>query len=186
MQFNGKVQGEGGFDMSSESDRVLVAQMVIKMADINSPCKPFDLHRQWTDRICAEFYAQGDEEKRLGMSVSPYMDRNEPQVAKLQDSFIAHIVSPLTLAMNEAGMLPIMSGYDEPELLRFLKQNHQTWLAELNAQDTNEVDEKQLNVKLDEDATSQLSSAGSQQSVGVEDQHEMTTIQEKEEDEEYL
>lgn len=58
MQFNGKVQGEGGLDLSSESDRVLMAQMVIKMADINSPCKPYDLHRQWTDRICAEFYAQ--------------------------------------------------------------------------------------------------------------------------------
>lgn len=75
--------------------------MVIKMADINSPCKPYSLHRQWTDRICEEFYLQGDEEKRRGMPITPYMDREDPQVAKLQDSFIAHVVSPLAVAMNE-------------------------------------------------------------------------------------
>lgn len=81
---------------------------------------------------------QGDEEKRRGMAVSPYMDRDDPAVAKLQDSFIAHIVSPLAVALNEAGLLPILPGLEEPELIINLKHNHQKWLRELETQMVNE------------------------------------------------
>lgn len=37
---------------------MLVMKMVIKMADINTPTKSFDLHRTWTMRITEEFYQQ--------------------------------------------------------------------------------------------------------------------------------
>lgn len=130
MQFNDKA---ADMDLSNEADRVLVAQTLIKFADINSPAKPYQLHRQWTERICQEFYEQGDEEKNRKMAVSPYMDRNEPDVAKLQDSFIAHIVNPLAVALNEAGLLPILPGLEEPELIINLKHNHQKWLLEIEA-----------------------------------------------------
>jgi len=36
----------------------MAINMIIKMADINGPCKPKDLHLQWTDRITEEFYEQ--------------------------------------------------------------------------------------------------------------------------------
>uniref|UniRef100_A0AC35G4E8 Phosphodiesterase n=2 Tax=Panagrolaimus sp. PS1159 TaxID=55785 RepID=A0AC35G4E8_9BILA len=130
MQFNDKA---ADMDLTNEADRVLMAQTLIKFADINSPAKPYQLHRQWTERICQEFYEQGDEEKRRRMAVSPYMDRNEPDVAKLQDSFIAHIVNPLAVALNEAGLLPILPGLEEPELIINLKHNHQKWLLEIEA-----------------------------------------------------
>lgn len=68
------------------------------------------------------------------MAVSPYMDREDPAVAKLQDSFISHIVSPLAVALNEAGLLPILPGLEEPELIINLKHNHQKWLNELEGQ----------------------------------------------------
>lgn len=55
MQFNEKASD---MDLTNESDRVLISQMLIKFADINSPSKPYPLHRQWTDRICEEFYGQ--------------------------------------------------------------------------------------------------------------------------------
>ena len=131
MQFNDKISD---MDLSNEADRVLVSQTLIKFADINSPAKPYGLHRQWTERICQEFYEQGDEEKRRKMPVSPYMDRNEPDVAKLQDSFIAHIVNPLAVALNEAGLLPVLPGLEESELIINLKHNHQKWLLEIEAQ----------------------------------------------------
>ncbi|RCN25667.1 3'5'-cyclic nucleotide phosphodiesterase, partial [Ancylostoma caninum] len=111
MMFNEK---SSEMELLNESDRLLMAKMIIKMADINSPTKPYGLHRQWTDRICQEFYEQGDEERKRGMPITPYMDRTDAQVAKLQDSFIAHVVSPLALAMNEAGLLPILPGLVEP------------------------------------------------------------------------
>ena len=47
-----------GIDWTSESDRLMVANMVIKVADINGPCKKKDLHLQWTHRISEEFYEQ--------------------------------------------------------------------------------------------------------------------------------
>ena len=36
----------------------MVSNMIIKMADINGPCKIKDLHLEWTDRINQEFYEQ--------------------------------------------------------------------------------------------------------------------------------
>ncbi|EPB77319.1 3'5'-cyclic nucleotide phosphodiesterase [Ancylostoma ceylanicum] len=130
MMFNEK---SSEMELLNESDRLLMAKMIIKMADINSPTKPYGLHRQWTDRICQEFYEQGDEERKRGMPITPYMDRTDAQVAKLQDSFIAHVVSPLALAMNEAGLLPILPGLVEPEMMINLKHNHQKWLHEIDS-----------------------------------------------------
>ena len=54
-----KVSGQGGgLDYTNESDRLLVGQMMIKVADIAGPSKEWSLHRKWTDRIVEEFYLQ--------------------------------------------------------------------------------------------------------------------------------
>ena len=57
-----------GIDWTSETDRLMVANMVIKVADINGPCKKKDLHLQWTHRISEEFYEQ------VRRSICPYSD----------------------------------------------------------------------------------------------------------------
>lgn len=107
-EFNAKANdGDApGIDWNNETDRLLVMEMAIKLADINGPCKRHDIHVQWTFRIAEEFYEQGDEEATLGMQVSPFMDRRNPQLAKLQESFINHLVAPLCNAYGEAGLLP--------------------------------------------------------------------------------
>ncbi|CAM1302653.1 PDE3B (predicted) [Pycnogonum litorale] len=107
-EFNAKVNDHDapGIDWQSEADRMLVMQMCIKLADINGPCKRMDLHVQWTGRIAEEFYEQGDEEAAIGLTVSPFMDRKNPQLAKLQESFINHLVAPLCNAYGASGLLP--------------------------------------------------------------------------------
>ncbi|GFY63150.1 cGMP-inhibited 3',5'-cyclic phosphodiesterase A [Trichonephila inaurata madagascariensis] len=105
-EFNAKVNDDPGIDWLSEADRLLAMEMSIKLADINGPCKRHDIHVQWTHRIAEEFYEQGDEEAELGLPVSPYMDRKNPQLAKLQESFITHLVAPLCNAYGEGGLLP--------------------------------------------------------------------------------
>lgn len=40
------------------------------------------------------------------MPISPFMDRKNPQLAKLQESFINHLVAPLCNSYAEAGLLP--------------------------------------------------------------------------------
>lgn len=47
-----------GIEWNNESDRLLVCQMCIKLADINGPAKARDLHLKWTDGIVNEFYEQ--------------------------------------------------------------------------------------------------------------------------------
>uniref|UniRef100_A0A3Q2H741 Phosphodiesterase n=1 Tax=Equus caballus TaxID=9796 RepID=A0A3Q2H741_HORSE len=95
-----------GIEWSNENDRLLVCQVCIKLADINGPAKVRDLHLKWTEGIVNEFYEQGDEEANLGLPISPFMDRSSPQLAKLQESFITHIVGPLCNSYDAAGLLP--------------------------------------------------------------------------------
>ncbi|KAJ6665154.1 hypothetical protein lerEdw1_005385 [Lerista edwardsae] len=103
-EFNAKISN--GIEWSNESDRLLVCQICIKLADINGPAKVRDLHLKWTEGIVNEFYEQGDEEASLGLPISPFMDRHSPQLAKLQESFITHIVGPLCNSYDAAGLLP--------------------------------------------------------------------------------
>lgn len=107
-EFNSKANEEDspGVDWTQEDDRLLVMEIAIKLADINGPCKIHDIHVQWTFRIAEEFYEQGDEEAELGLPISPFMDREHPQLARLQESFINHLVAPLCKACAEAGILP--------------------------------------------------------------------------------
>ncbi|XP_035478009.2 cGMP-inhibited 3',5'-cyclic phosphodiesterase A-like isoform X1 [Scophthalmus maximus] len=107
-EFNAKGGDEGlsGIDWTNENDRLLVCQMCIKLADINGPLKCKELHLQWTEGIVNEFYEQGDEEASLGLPISPFMDRSAPQLAKLQESFITHIVGPLCSSYDSAALMP--------------------------------------------------------------------------------
>ncbi|XP_053728749.1 cGMP-inhibited 3',5'-cyclic phosphodiesterase 3A-like isoform X1 [Synchiropus splendidus] len=107
-EFNAKVGDDGvnGIDWSNENDRLLVCQMCIKLADVNGPLKCKELHLQWTEGIVNEFYEQGDEEASLGLPISPFMDRSAPQLAKLQESFITHIVGPLCSSYDSAALMP--------------------------------------------------------------------------------
>ncbi|XDV18435.1 hypothetical protein PO909_024133 [Leuciscus waleckii] len=107
-EFNSKVNdvNSPGVDWTNENDRLLVCQVCIKLADINGPAKDRSLHLKWTEGIVNEFYEQGDEEANLGLPISPFMDRSAPQLAKLQESFITHIVGPLCNSYDAAGLLP--------------------------------------------------------------------------------
>ncbi len=96
-----------GIDWLSEMDRLMVMKIIIKMADINTPTKSFDLHRSWTERITEEFYQQSEEEMVLGLSPTIFMDRNHPEkLPAIQLSFIQHLVSPLFQGAAAAGIIP--------------------------------------------------------------------------------
>ncbi|XP_015793123.1 cGMP-inhibited 3',5'-cyclic phosphodiesterase A isoform X1 [Tetranychus urticae] len=114
-EFSAKVNGDdgSGIDWFSETDRLLVMEMCIKLSDINGPCKERNIHLQWTHRIAEEFYEQGDEEESLGLPISPFMDRKHPQLARLQESFINHLVAPLCNIYGEAGLLPGVIEFQE-------------------------------------------------------------------------
>lgn len=91
----------------SELDRLMIMKIIIKMADINTPTKSYDLHRAWTQRITEEFYQQSEQETNLGLPPTIFMDRKSPEkLPAIQLSFIQHLVSPLFQAAATAGIIP--------------------------------------------------------------------------------
>ncbi|RKO92309.1 hypothetical protein BDK51DRAFT_12619, partial [Blyttiomyces helicus] len=74
--FKKKVVGGGEFDPEgAREDRTLLMQMLMKCADVSNPTKAAPLYYEWIQRITAEFHAQGDREKALGLPVSPFCNR---------------------------------------------------------------------------------------------------------------
>merc|ERR1719384_3096636 len=73
--------------------KLFMLETVIRAADVSNPCKPREIMLGWASRICEEFWAQGDEERRLGLQISPMCDRESGMttVPKTQLSFINFI-----------------------------------------------------------------------------------------------
>jgi len=54
--FNDKVAAES--DINAWGDRTLLYQMLIHLADIGNPSRPFPLARAWAERVIQEFCEQ--------------------------------------------------------------------------------------------------------------------------------
>ncbi|KAJ3088123.1 High affinity cAMP-specific 3',5'-cyclic phosphodiesterase 7A, partial [Quaeritorhiza haematococci] len=93
-KFKNKISGSG-MDFTDAKDRQLLMDIAMKCADISNPAKATELSVKWTANIMEEFFRQGDEERRLGLPVSMFMDRNNTVISKCQVGFIDYIVSPL-------------------------------------------------------------------------------------------
>ena len=72
-----------------------------------------------------EFYKQGDEERRLGLPISPFMDREAPKLAQCQKGFLEFICLPLYEAFD--GFVNI------PEIFAQLQSNAAYWASQVNA-----------------------------------------------------
>jgi hypothetical protein len=94
-QFKAKHAAQNGIDIESKEDKHLLLGIALKCADVGHTAKAHELHLAWTQRITGEFFLQGDEEKRRGLSVSPFMDRETTVIAKSQTGFIEFLVLPL-------------------------------------------------------------------------------------------
>lgn len=109
-------------------EKLTVLKMAIKCADIGNVTKSKPVALAWTDRIIKEFFAQGDEERSLGMPVTPMLDRNSANVAKQQLGFYNFIVRPMYAAMDLlVDMGPQLANLDE-------MQEH--WSAQMSAEES--------------------------------------------------
>ena len=84
----------------TEAETLLVLQMALKVADLGHLRAPLDIHRRWVAGLCSEFYAQGDLEKRLGMTVNDHMSRElaaemPAALPESQVGFFDYIALPL-------------------------------------------------------------------------------------------
>ncbi|KAK5853055.1 hypothetical protein PBY51_006877 [Eleginops maclovinus] len=82
-------------DLQLASHRHFILQIALKCADICNPCRVWELSRQWSERVCEEFYRQGDLERKFDMEVSPLCNQQADSVPAIQIGFISYIVEPL-------------------------------------------------------------------------------------------
>ncbi|ETO21109.1 3'5' cyclic nucleotide phosphodiesterase, partial [Reticulomyxa filosa] len=83
----------------SEHNRVLerthCLTIGLHLCDLANPTYPWKDCQQWTRLLMEEWYRQGDQEKLLGIPLSPMMDRLHPNVPRGQIGFIDYVVAPL-------------------------------------------------------------------------------------------
>ncbi|GLG93651.1 cAMP-specific 3',5'-cyclic phosphodiesterase [Gryllus bimaculatus] len=82
-------------DMHRVNDRHFILQIALKCADISNPCRPWDVSRKWSQKVCEEFFRQGDYERQLNLPVTSLCDRQTTSVPKIQAGFFRFVVSPL-------------------------------------------------------------------------------------------
>merc|ERR1711862_162664 len=78
-----------------KTDSLQWLEVLLHMADISTPLKPFWISKQWATRVQDEFFAQGDEEKRLGIPVGMLNDRDKVNRMGSEHGFINFLVAPL-------------------------------------------------------------------------------------------
>lgn len=82
-------------DLQLASHRHFILQIALKCADVCNPCRIWGLSRQWSERVCEEFYRQGDLERKFDLEISPLCDQQTDSVPAIQIGFISIIVEPL-------------------------------------------------------------------------------------------
>jgi len=94
------------------SDQETALTWLFRASDIGHAAKPWNLHQAWSERITQEFHEQGDEEKRLGLPVSPLCEREGFDMAKSQIGFLQFVCIP---TFTQLARLPDTLNSHEPK-----------------------------------------------------------------------
>jgi hypothetical protein len=114
-----KRQGCQDFDPKN-MDKKLIMSLLIHLADISNPTKPWRLCYKWIDLLFLEFFKQGDKERDKGLPITFLMDRYTTNIAKAQSGFIDHFIKPAyDLLLN------IMPNIELN--MKFLESNKEQW-----------------------------------------------------------
>ncbi|OMJ67100.1 hypothetical protein SteCoe_35823 [Stentor coeruleus] len=111
-------------DLSIEKidDKILILSTALKCADIGHSAKSQEIHKRWTSMVMEEFFNQGDLEKKLGLPVSMYCDRNNTDIPKSQVGFLRNICIPLYEIWCS-----FLKSHPVDQCLGQLRENYQYW-----------------------------------------------------------
>ncbi|KAI8812445.1 hypothetical protein BJ742DRAFT_768518 [Cladochytrium replicatum] len=93
--FKNKVNASPAYDFQNHDDRALLWRAIIKASDVSNVSKSWEVYSVWLERLTEEFYRQGDRERELGFTITPFMDRNVMAVPLSQINFMDFISFPL-------------------------------------------------------------------------------------------
>merc|ERR1719188_2473838 len=78
--------------------KMLVLECILHSADVSNPCRSWDTSQAWAMVCLEEFFAQGDQEKMLGIPVQFLNDRDKLNRPNSQIGFIEFMIAPLFAA----------------------------------------------------------------------------------------
>ncbi|KTG38852.1 hypothetical protein cypCar_00008792 [Cyprinus carpio] len=84
---------ENDLCLGNASHRHFVLQMALKCADICNPCRPWELSKQWSEKVTEEFFHQGDIEKKHKLEISPLCDSEANTIASVQIGLADLVIS---------------------------------------------------------------------------------------------
>eukprot|EP00928_Gymnodinium_smaydae_P051140 TRINITY_DN3465_c0_g7_i1.p1 TRINITY_DN3465_c0_g7~~TRINITY_DN3465_c0_g7_i1.p1 ORF type:complete len:960 (+),score=147.35 TRINITY_DN3465_c0_g7_i1:40-2919(+) len=102
-------------------------QVFLHMADISNPLKPYGMCAAWAVRVLDEFFAQGDEEKSLGLPVGMLNDREKVNRPGSQHGFINFLVAPFVIAT--VNLFPVLHPLTT-QMASNLKQWRNAWVED--------------------------------------------------------
>lgn len=121
-KFKAKVSSNTFVAGCDREDVKFLLALIVHAADIANPAKPLNLCLKWTELVMEEFFRQGDLERKLGMPISPFYDREKTSVAQCQMGFINVLVKPLYVEL--CGLLGEQATHD---CIGALEENLKGW-----------------------------------------------------------
>ncbi|XP_048152453.1 cAMP-specific 3',5'-cyclic phosphodiesterase 7B isoform X2 [Corvus hawaiiensis] len=116
--------------LEDAQDRHFMLQIALKCADICNPCRVWDLSKQWSERVCEEFYRQGDLEQKFELEISPLCNQQKDTIPSIQIGFMTYIVEPLFERWAQfTGNTPLSEN-----MLNHLRRNKTKWRSLLHKQ----------------------------------------------------
>jgi len=102
--------------VTQTSDQQMALSWLFRSSDLSHSSKPWNIHRAWSDRVVQEFHAQGDEEKRLDLPVSPLCDRDGFCLPKSQAGFLQFVCIPVFTEIARLEKLIVSLAVDTVEV----------------------------------------------------------------------
>merc|ERR1719491_2250661 len=86
-------------EVFSQADvKKLIMGCILHSADVSNPCRSWETAHAWAMVCLEEFFAQGDQEKALGIPVQFLNDRDKLNRPNSQIGFIEFMISPFFVA----------------------------------------------------------------------------------------
>lgn len=121
-------------DMRIPENRHFILQIALKCADISNPCRPWDISKKWSQKVCEEFFRQGDYERQLNLPVTSLCDRYSTSVPKIQVGFFKFVVTPLFDEWHR-----FLNSKQSTKMMHFLKYNQNQWEKRVAAEQAEET-----------------------------------------------
>lgn len=116
-KFKSRLANPDPWSPETESDRRMAAEMVLHAADLSGPARPWHITSNWSSKVQAEFINQVEQETKMGIPVSKFLQADK---SKLETGFIDLFAHPVWDGLQQ--LLPELS-----DRVNCMTENYERW-----------------------------------------------------------